>query len=338
MNPKISIVIPTYNRKDFLQRALDSVLKQDYQNLEIIVTDNASADGTDTMMQSYLNDPRIIYIRRPKNIGIARNIKEGFLASTGKYFFCLNDDDYLINDRFFSKAVAIMEENPNISIIRGIVHVHDIANNTITLLPAITNAHQIVKGIDYFCYYLIGEYQPFTYWFTFRRTQSMLDFDAFYMQEADDCFTALGCALLGDVYLMPEVIGYYRKALSGNSYNPALFKGIEDLYIGTEALAIKAKALYPERTQDIDNFFNRFTYAVILYCLELVQERERERESTGEALKLLNSFDTLREKYPNIYYALSSSVKREDSKFFFIKKWLKKLFSIFGLEIRKKVK
>lgn len=104
------------------------------------------------------------------------------------------------------------------------------------------------------CCYYAGEYQPFIYWFTFSRTQSMLDLNAFSMHEADDGFTALGCALLGELYLMPEVIAYYRKALSGNSYNPELPKGIEDLYIGTEALAIKAKALYQERNQDIDNF------------------------------------------------------------------------------------
>lgn len=174
-------------------------MKKIVQNLEIIVTDNAAIDGTDIMIHSYLNDSQIIYIQRPENIGIARNIKERFLASTGKYFFVL----------------------------------------TIILLPAITNAHQIIKGIDYVYYYLTGEYQPFIYWFTFPCTQSMLDFNACSMHEAGDGFTALGCALFG-----------------------------------TEALAIKAKALYQERNQDIDNFFNRFTYAAIYYCLELAQERK----------------------------------------------------------------
>lgn len=110
MDSKVSVVIPTYNRKDLLKRALDSVLKQDYQNLEIIITDNASTDGTDMMIQSYLNDSRIIYIQRPQNIGIARNIKEGFLASTGKYFFCLNDD--LINDHFFQKLLLLWKTIP----------------------------------------------------------------------------------------------------------------------------------------------------------------------------------------------------------------------------------
>ncbi|SFB92079.1 Glycosyl transferase family 2 [Brevinema andersonii] len=48
---KISVVIPTYNRKIMLKKAIDSVLAQEYGNIEIIVSDNASTDGTDVMME-----------------------------------------------------------------------------------------------------------------------------------------------------------------------------------------------------------------------------------------------------------------------------------------------
>lgn len=71
--PKISVTIPTYNRKKMLKRAIDSVLAQDYKNIEVIVSDNASTDGTDTLMQEYANDSRIIYIRNSENIGPVKN-------------------------------------------------------------------------------------------------------------------------------------------------------------------------------------------------------------------------------------------------------------------------
>ncbi|TKZ30921.1 glycosyltransferase family 2 protein, partial [Brachyspira catarrhinii] len=62
--PLVSVLIPTYNRKLLLKRALDSVLNQTYKNIEIYVTDNASTDGTLEFIQEYLiNDKRIIYSR-----------------------------------------------------------------------------------------------------------------------------------------------------------------------------------------------------------------------------------------------------------------------------------
>ena len=60
--PLVSVLIPTYNRKKMLKRALDSVLQQTYKNIEIYVSDNASTDNTIELMYEYSNkDKRIIY-------------------------------------------------------------------------------------------------------------------------------------------------------------------------------------------------------------------------------------------------------------------------------------
>ena len=68
--PLVSVLIPTYNRKELLKRAINSVLNQTYKNIEIYVTDNASTDGTFEVMQELLkNDKRIIYNKREKNTG-----------------------------------------------------------------------------------------------------------------------------------------------------------------------------------------------------------------------------------------------------------------------------
>ena len=75
MNDLISVVIPTYNRKDKLPACIESVLAQTYTNLEVIVVDDASTDGTQHLFDAP-GDPRVHYVRYEQNRGAcyARNL------------------------------------------------------------------------------------------------------------------------------------------------------------------------------------------------------------------------------------------------------------------------
>lgn len=93
--PLVSVVIPTYNRAYCLKKSLNSVLKQSYQNLEVIVVDDASTDDTESTVLS-IDDPRISYIKLPENKGAnyARNV--GIKASVGSFVaFQDSDDEWL---------------------------------------------------------------------------------------------------------------------------------------------------------------------------------------------------------------------------------------------------
>ncbi|WP_300747852.1 glycosyltransferase family 2 protein, partial [uncultured Brachyspira sp.] len=150
--PLISVLIPTYNRKELLKRALDSVLKQTYKNIEIYVSDNASADGTLELMQEYSkNDKRIIYSRREKNMGPIYNGSEAYNHLKGKYAVVLCDDDYFLSNTFFENAVKAMEENENIVIVRGIAKCFNENNNSIFIDTY--NSKEYIKGIDYLLNY-----------------------------------------------------------------------------------------------------------------------------------------------------------------------------------------
>ncbi|NES25900.1 MAG: glycosyltransferase family 2 protein, partial [Symploca sp. SIO3E6] len=97
--PLVSIGIPTYNRPQGLRRALESIVKQTYQNLEIIVSDNCSSETeteteTEMIVQEFMaKDGRIQYFRQEENIGLFYNKKFLFEASHGEYFTWLCDDD-----------------------------------------------------------------------------------------------------------------------------------------------------------------------------------------------------------------------------------------------------
>src|SRR2546426_4767904 len=85
-NPLVSIGIPTYNRSSSLVRAVESALAQDYDNLEIVISDNASTDETANLSVEFCKkDMRIRYIRQSKNLGITENFRRALGASHGAY-------------------------------------------------------------------------------------------------------------------------------------------------------------------------------------------------------------------------------------------------------------
>ena len=89
-NPEVSIVIPTYNHAR-MQRAVDIVLRT-YENFEVVIADDASADETETTARSF-TDLRIRYFRQPLNVGIGRNWGFGLSQARGRFVSLLMDDD-----------------------------------------------------------------------------------------------------------------------------------------------------------------------------------------------------------------------------------------------------
>lgn len=90
-NPLVTVNILSYNRQDELRNTLTKVYEQDYKNIEVIVVDNASKDGSPVMVKSEF--PSVKLIRLEKNIGIA-GWNEGFRLAKGEYVLVLDDDAY----------------------------------------------------------------------------------------------------------------------------------------------------------------------------------------------------------------------------------------------------
>lgn len=124
-NPLVSVSVITYNRKNLLPKALDSLLNQTYTNLEILVADNHSEDGTEELMREYVQkDSRIKYFRHEQNIGIVGNSNFNYGQASGKYFIPSCDDDWLDLD-YVEKCVEFMEKNPEYELASPIVKTYD---------------------------------------------------------------------------------------------------------------------------------------------------------------------------------------------------------------------
>lgn len=94
-NPLVSIGMPVYNGEQYIRRAIDSLLAQDYENLELIISDNASTDGTLQICREYaLRDNRIKIHEQAHNVGVQENFKAVLDFARGEYFMWAAVDDY----------------------------------------------------------------------------------------------------------------------------------------------------------------------------------------------------------------------------------------------------
>ena len=90
---KVSVIIPVYNSSLYLKECLDSVIKQTYKDLEIIIVNDASTDNSMDIINKY-NDRRIKVINMKHNSGVSASRNMGVKVSTGKYICYLDSDDY----------------------------------------------------------------------------------------------------------------------------------------------------------------------------------------------------------------------------------------------------
>ncbi|OYD95951.1 glycosyl transferase [Nostoc sp. 'Peltigera membranacea cyanobiont' 213] len=128
--PLVSVIIPTYNRPEYLKQAIASAIQQTYQNIEIIISDNCSEEDTQAIVASFA-DLRIRFWRHEQNVGMLANQQHAFKMAQGKYVASLHDDD-MWNEDFLAKLIPPLEENPDLIIAfcdQYIIDANGIINN-----------------------------------------------------------------------------------------------------------------------------------------------------------------------------------------------------------------
>lgn len=109
--PIVSIAIPVFNGENYLREAITSIILQSYGDFELIISDNASTDLTQTICQEFcLQDPRVRYIRQSTNIGAARNFNLLVAEAKGRYFKWFAHDDVIAPD-YISVCVEVLERH-----------------------------------------------------------------------------------------------------------------------------------------------------------------------------------------------------------------------------------
>jgi len=112
--PRLSIGLPVYNGEQYLSEALDALLGQSYADFELIISDNVSTDGTADICRQYLaQDPRIRYVRQPRNIGAAPNHNFVFQQARGELFKWAAHDDLYGRDLLL-RCVEALDAHPHV--------------------------------------------------------------------------------------------------------------------------------------------------------------------------------------------------------------------------------
>ena len=183
--PLVSVCIPTYNYRHYLSDALDSALAQDFTDIEIVVVDNCSDDGTPELVEAYRRrDSRIVFHRNARNLGMTANFNRAMELARGKYIKFLCADDMLAKD-CVSKMVAVLEAGPDVALVGCRRTVFDRDKHPIGTLgyakQGFSRSGQRVIRDCYFKGNLIGEPTAVL----FRKADVVAGFDEHYYQALD---------------------------------------------------------------------------------------------------------------------------------------------------------
>jgi len=141
--PLVSVVIPVYNRKNIVLRAIESVLEQDYSNIEIIIVDDGSTDGTSLFIKESMADIRVnLYWQENQGACVARNF--GIERAKGKYVALLDSDDVFLQGHIKS-SVSVLEREENLTVIYGRIVVDRGNGRTFLKPPRELRSNEVVS-------------------------------------------------------------------------------------------------------------------------------------------------------------------------------------------------
>ena len=118
-NPRLSVGVPVYNGAAFLRATLESILAQSFDAFELIISDNASTDGTEAIAREFAaRDPRVRYHRNSENLGLAKNYNLLFslAAAGGEYFKWASADDLCLPG-YLERCIAVLDRDPEIVLV-----------------------------------------------------------------------------------------------------------------------------------------------------------------------------------------------------------------------------
>jgi len=228
---RVSVIIPTYNRSEYVRQSIESALGQDYPDLEVIVIDDCSTDDTPEVCREYEGDERFTYYRNTENLGMAPNWKVALYDyATGDWAMVLGDDDYLLDMSYLSKAMALAAEDDDIVLVHANVRIlYDNSQRTFDTnkdIPRIADGKWMFLNYEYAVYGTRNYGQTST---LFDRHKAMEI--GFFQQKilSPDRESFLKITLLGKIGFVSDVASVYRIHGQNVSYRSGINKFFDSL-------------------------------------------------------------------------------------------------------------
>ena len=208
--PLVSVIITTFNRKDLLNRALESVQIQSYPNVEIVVIDDQSTDpSTIKVLKQWTKQSQypFSYSINEKNSGPSISRKNGYKKAKGEYLVFMDDDDYFVNVHAFAAAIDLFNRHPELAFVSGDSLLEH--NNTGTIEYKPLNTHGYLKNTEYLPDFQIRMDKPRSTFSTVFSREKLEESCAFEMEMFNDSSIYLRALLSGDAYISEDVWGVY---------------------------------------------------------------------------------------------------------------------------------
>jgi len=162
--PRVSIGIPVYNGENYLTKAIEAALAQTYEDFEIVISDNASTDGTAEICRAFAErDSRVRYFRNETNLGASRNYRRTFDEARGEFFCWMPHDDAMLPE-FLARCVAVLDAEPDVVLAYPFYLIRQSSEEPVPLLAGrnadlrLATAHERIRV--YFREQLIGPNWP----------------------------------------------------------------------------------------------------------------------------------------------------------------------------------
>ena len=144
-NPKVSVVIPTYNRAHLIGETLESVNASTFGDFEIVIVDDGSTDDTHSVVKRFAPEARYIY---QENVGIPEVLNVCVRAARGEYIQHLGSDDLLF-PHSLARSVAVLEANPRVAVVHGAAQLIDDAGKYLSISrPGFAEGDYIRPGLE----------------------------------------------------------------------------------------------------------------------------------------------------------------------------------------------
>lgn len=315
-NDLVTIIITTYNRKNMLEKAIKSIQEQDYKNIEIIIIDDCSTDGSKEYVKSkFSNYKNIKYYTNETNKGPGFSRSKAFNEfSNGKYIVFMDDDDFFLDNTYISKAIYIHEQNENLSFVAAETFIEDNDKNKVCL-HKLKNFGKIDKK-EYFMEFQTNKYPKPTSTFTAVFNKSKLEEAGLKdIKMVNDSSIYLRALLTGDAFLLNNIVGVYR--IHGNNITFACSSDfiIENLNEKFN-IGLIAQSKFDYSKNLIEEWFFKQTHITLTYYFY------NSPFNTNDFIKILKF---IKSKSRKIYYRIRYELYSIYIKKFLqrIKKWLK---------------
>lgn len=261
-NPKVSVLVPMYNRKHYIKQCLDSALNQTFQeNYEIIVRDNCSTDGSYEFVQEkyskQITEGKIRLYKNDENIGLHRSTKVMIDESKGKYFMILHSDDiYFPHAVFYNYQVA---EGTQADVVHSSMFLQSKKNGVLNSLNDCIPIRIDKSFSDEIAMVSNDPLQRFAQWFdsgTYIDAQYNIynrEFvlkNGIFSEEHDYCYSGLLWMMTAKVFVKVPVISYIRRDSPDSGTRSSITKETFEYVLNDMFRAV----------DDLDKFFTKIKF------------------------------------------------------------------------------